>query len=87
MMAPRKLTDNFIATQIDDEIVLIDIAGGELFSLKDTGRAIWDLIDGQRTPSDIAAILTERYEVELAEATEGVDALLRDLADAKLVDV
>ena len=87
MMTPRKLTDNFIATLVDDEVVLIDMAGGELFSLKGTGRAIWDLIDGERSREDIAAHLTESYEVEMTEAADGVDALLQDLAHAKLVDV
>ena len=86
-MAPaRKLTDNYIATLVDEEIVLIDMMGGELFSLKDTARTIWEMIDGKRSRSDIIAALKRRYDVDDATARADLAALLDDLAAAKLVE-
>ena len=85
MGTPRKLTDNYIATLVDNEIVIIDMDGGQLFALKDTGRAIWELIDGRRSGAQIAQDLTEAYEVELAVAERSVDTLLGELGDAGLI--
>ena len=56
MTIPSKLTRNFVETDVDDEVLLVDLDGGELFSLADSARAIWRLIDGKR---DIEAIVAE----------------------------
>ena len=46
---------------------------GELFTLNDTGEAIWDQLDGQRSLADVVAALTP----EFAEAEDG--AIERDV--------
>ena len=38
----------FAETRIDDEIVVMNLASGDFFSLEDSAAAIWDLIDGTR---------------------------------------
>lgn len=86
MTAPRKLTDAYLATLVDEEVVLIGIDGGELLSLKGTGRAVWDLIDGQRDRDAIVAALLADY-AEMRDVIEAdVAELLADLAAAGLVD-
>jgi len=87
MPIPRKRTDNYIATEVDGEIVLIDLDGGELFSLKGTGRAVWELIDGKRDRSRIMAALAETYDARQSELESDLGDLLADLSDAGLVEV
>lgn len=84
-MTPRKLEDNYIATLVDDEIVIIDMDRGQLFALKDTGRAIWELVDGQRSSMQIAGDLAENYEVATSAAQRSVVALLGELEEAGLI--
>ena len=45
----------------------------ELFTLNDTGKAIWDKLDGRRSLADVVAALTS----EFAEAEDG--AIERDV--------
>jgi len=84
-MVPHKLADNYVATMVDEEIVIIDMDGGQLFALKDTGRAIWELIDGKRSSPQIAEEMTEIYEVGRVAAERSIDALLGELGDAGLI--
>ena len=85
MTTPRKNSENFIATVVDDEVVLIDMAGGELFSLKNTARSIWDLVDGQKSLAEIVAAIVGEYDVDTTEAEADVRLLLEELESAGLV--
>ena len=85
MAIPRKITENFIATSVDDEVVLIDMAGGELFSLKGTARAIWEAIDGKRGLEDIGRLMEREYDVQSGDALAGVGSLVAELKSAKLL--
>ncbi|MGI8944070.1 MAG: PqqD family protein [Qipengyuania sp.] len=84
MAIPRKLAANFVATELDGEVLIVDMDGGELFSLAGTGAAIWCLIDGCRTIEIIATELGRDYANEPAISAD-VHALLKDLAAAGLV--
>lgn len=83
MTAPlHKLSDAFSETAIDDEIVVMSLSSGDFFSLTDTARAIWLLVDGQRDEAAVIAALQAEYgSVDPAE----VAAFLADLCDAGFV--
>ena len=85
MTVPRKLTANFVETRVDDEILIVDLDGGELLSLEDTGRAVWDLIDGQRSLAAIAEALELEYDASRNRLERDVASLMRALEAAKLV--
>ena len=85
MTTPRKITANFVETEIDDEILLVDLDGGELFSLSGTAREIWRLIDGSRTLGEIADSVACGYSVEEKELQRDVEHFIAQLRDAALV--
>lgn len=85
MTIPRKLTANFVETRVDDEILIVDLDGGELLSLDGTGRAVWELIDGTRSVAEIVSALGNSYDAEQAALTRDVNALLAELEKAALV--
>lgn len=87
MVRPRRQADNYIATDVDGEIVLIGLDKGELYAIKDTGRAIWELIDGKRDRAQIVAELKRTYDVDQATLEADLDALLSDLSDAGFLEV
>jgi pyrroloquinoline quinone biosynthesis protein D len=85
MAVPRKLTQNFAATEVDDEVLIVDLEGGELFSLSGTGRAIWQLIDGRRDIPAIAAELGRHYAATADQLDQDCRKLLGELVDVGLV--
>ena len=84
-MTPRKLTGNFVETDVDDETLIVDMDGGLLFSLSGTGLAVWQAIDGRRDSGAIAIRMAEAFSGELKTIASDVDALLGDFARARLV--
>ena len=87
MSIPRKLTQNFVETDVDDEVLLVDLDGGELFSLAGSARAVWRLIDGVRDIATIAAELAGEFDGCGDVIRADCDALIAELVAAKLVAV
>ena len=85
MTVPRKLTANFVETRVDEEILIVDLDGGELLSLDGTGRAVWELIDGERSLVAIAEALEGDYDASRHRLEQDVIGLMRELEAAKLV--
>ncbi len=63
---------------VGEEAILIDTDSGDYYSLNDTGTMFWELLDGQRTIADCAALIAKEYDVEAGI----VEADLLELATA-----
>ena len=87
MGAIRKLTENFIATEVDEELLIVDLDGGELFSLSGTAKAVWNAIDDKRDEGAIAAIMAEQHDGDSDTIVADVHALLVELQRAALVEI
>jgi hypothetical protein len=73
-----------VETDLGDELILLDPATRQMFSLNATGRVVWRaLAEGGRD----AAVeqVTATFEIEAAAARADVDALLARLAESGLV--
>ena len=76
MSAPIKIDSAFIATELDDEIVLVGVDSGEFLSLDGSAKAIWALIDGSRDASQITQLMKEHYFDDSVDAGgEGGDTI------------
>lgn len=82
----RKITDRFAETEIDDEVVLMDIDSGKFFALKGTGLAIWQRIDGTTDAAAITRTLTDEYAVDPAICAAEVDRFVEQMAGAGFVE-
>ena len=67
------------------EAVIISPAENVVRMLNPVGSRIWELCDGSRTLDQIAAALTEEFDVDLAHARESVSAFAADLLDKELL--
>ena len=85
-MAIAKAQGKFVETEIDDEVVLMDLESGNFFSLAGTSLAVWQAIDGERSANEIAALLAEEYDQPLDLVLSDVTDFLGELRDAGLVD-
>jgi hypothetical protein len=62
-----------VAREIEGEIVIVPISAGigetedELYTLNETGQAIWQKLDGRRTLKEVAASLASEFTSALSE--------------------
>lgn len=74
-----------IATDLDDELVLLHQATREMFTLNATGRLIWREIENGRPVESIIEAVTAAFETDTATAESDVAALMTTLARAGLI--
>jgi len=75
----------FVETEIDDEVVLMDLASGDFFSLAGTSLDVWRLIDGTRSEAQIVAELAADYGEPAERVAADVTAFLGELRTAGLL--
>lgn len=82
----RKKAD-LLESDVDEEIVALDINKGQCYGLNAVGARVWRLLD---TPMSLAAIcsaLQDEYEVEAEMCRDEVGRLLEDLRSEGLVEI
>jgi len=63
-------SENIVAREISGEIILVPLISGigdsddELFTLNETGKAIWKKLDGQSTLGDVIQSLLENFNAD-----------------------
>ena len=75
----------FAETRIDDEIVIMNLASGDFFSLQDSAAAIWDLLDGSRNRAAVLAALSGEYAAAQADLARDLDVFLGELRAGGLI--
>jgi hypothetical protein len=84
-------SNDLVAREIQGVLVIVPVTSGigdleeELFTLNDTAKSIWDMLDGRRTVSEIVAELAAEYEVSPVELDSDIVGLLEELVKRKLV--
>lgn len=81
----HKRAENFAETEIDEEVVLMDLGNGDFFSLTGSALAIWQLIDGTRDRAAILAALCEDYDADGETIAPDLDQFLAQAGAAGFV--
>ena len=85
--------DNMVFRRIGEEVILVPIRRQTadleaVYTLNETGAAIWELLDGQRTLSGVRDALVEAFKVPSEEAEADIQefiAMLEDIECVRLV--
>ena len=80
-----KLSGHFSETMIDDEVVVMSLDSGDFFSLTDTSKEIWQLIDGTRSRDAIIGELVQAYEDNSEAISVDVDDFLNRLRESGFI--
>lgn len=82
MAAPRPQGD-VICEEVPEtgECVLLRPSAGRVLALNALGAAVWELLDGERGPGELASLLASAAEVTLERAQADVKALLARLEE------
>jgi hypothetical protein len=69
---------------VDEEVVLLNLDSGHYYSLNESGRRIWELLDGKNTIPDIVNIICNEFDIGQKEAAEDINNLIDELLKEKL---
>lgn len=80
-------SEDIVAREIEGELIIVPLTSGfgdmedELYTFNETGKAIWDLLDGQRDLAAVVAALTEDFEAPARDLEQDVLGLVAELVD------
>jgi len=89
---PRPSAD-IVARAIDGQIIIIPLVSGigdmedELYTLNDTGKDIWDRLDGTRTIEQVVKDLSSEFEASEDVLRTDVLGLVDELLKRKILVV
>jgi len=81
---------DLVTREIEGEFLMVPIVNtigeeGELYSLNETGRAIWDRLDGTTSIGDIVNALGREFDASREEVERDVLGILGDLLSRRMV--
>ena len=82
----RRSTD-VIASEMDDELVMMSMENNAYYGLNSVGRRVWELLETEQTLLSLCGQLMEKYDVDEAACQRDVSALVMKLEKAGLVTV
>ena len=84
-------SEDIVAREIAGELIIVPLTTGigttddELFTLNETGKAIWQRLDGTSTLKGIAAALAAEYEAAPGDIEKDVLGLVEELVKRRIV--
>ena len=82
----RAVTEH-VSCQLEGEAFILSLRSGVYYGLNPVGARIWELIQEPRTPLEIRDALILEYQVDEADCTRDILALLERLLQWNLVEV
>lgn len=84
-------SDDVVAREIEGELIIVPLVAGmgdmegELFTANETGKAIWDRLDGATELRSVIAALAEKYDATPEEIERDVCGLVEELVRRRMV--
>lgn len=83
-------SDEIVCREIEGELIIVPLTSGigdledDLYTLNETGRAIWDSLDGKRKVKDVVNKLSEEFNASHDEIEKGVIGLMKELLKRRI---
>ena len=84
-------SEDVVARDVQGEFIIIPITSGigdledEIFALNESGRAIWDKLNGKRSLKDVARDLSFKFEGSPKEIEKDVIGLTEELLKRRML--
>ncbi len=84
-------SEDVVAREIEGELILVPIVAGigdcedAIFTLNETGRDVWQRLDGVRTLAQVAAELASEYDAPSAQIETDVTGLVAELCQRRML--
>jgi len=86
-------SEDVVAREIEGELIIVPLAAGigdaedDLYTMNETGKAIWSRLDGKRTLRTVSAELAAEFNAHPEEIEKDVLGLMAELLRRKMVVV
>lgn len=86
-------SEDVVARIIEDELIIVPLVAGigdtddELYTMNETGKAVWARLDGKRTLKTVAEELAVEFSAPPGEIEKDVLGLMTELTQRKMVIV
>jgi hypothetical protein len=86
-------SEDIVARVIEEELIIVPLVSGigdmddELYTMNETGRAIWSRLDGKKSLREIAAELAAEFNTTPGLVEHDVLGLIAELVSRKMVVV
>ena len=84
-------SEDVVVRLIEGELIIVPLVSGigdfedELFTLNETGKAIWDQLDGKKTLRQVVKILSAEYVDPAGEIETDVIGLVEELQKRRMI--
>ena len=84
-------SEYIVAREIEGELIIVPLVAGigdledELFTLNETGKAIWDRLDGETSLAEVVAALAQEYNASPGEIERDVRGLVEELVRRRML--
>lgn len=82
---PWQRNPDLIATDMDGEIVMMNIERGDYFGIGGVGPRVWGLLENPVTLADIVATLCTEFQVDPATCEADIRVFLQQLQENDLI--
>ncbi|MBW4890007.1 PqqD family peptide modification chaperone [Mucilaginibacter sp. HMF5004] len=83
----QRNTDNLLTSEVGDELVMMDMDGGNYISLNKTGRVIWEQIEQPVKVGDMVNRLTTRFDIDKETCAADTLEYLENMLAQKVITV
>jgi hypothetical protein len=73
------------STEIDQDLVMMDVDQGYYFSLNGTAKTIWELLDSPKRYLEIIQVLVEKYRMTAEQALADVEPFVLEMMSHQLI--
>jgi hypothetical protein len=86
-------SEDVVSRVIEGDLIIVPLAAGigdaedELYTLNETGREIWQRLDGERTLAEVSSELAGLYDAPAEKITRDVVGLMVELVRRRIVCV
>lgn len=74
-----------IFSEMDGELVMMDLEKNSYFGLNAVGKEIWELLTEAKTINGLCATLMQKYDVELERCKQDVTAMVNKMVEVGIV--
>ena len=78
-------SDNVLFSELDTEIVMMDIQQGNYYGLEEPATRIWELAEKPVPVSEICNALQNEYEIEAPQCETEVIAFVQELESREVI--
>jgi coenzyme PQQ biosynthesis protein PqqD len=85
------ISEDVVSREIEGEILIVPLVSGigdmedELFNLNESGKAIWQRLDGQKNLKEVVEELSQEFEAPKEEIEQDVKGFMEELLKRGMV--